>query len=136
METLTVQIPENPSDYFLEFSSKEEYLKKRAEWREIYKWLSNAIRHNKRIWKAKIKANDKIYRRMKKKGWYFYTTSLSSEDYLSGKAEYRERVKRATADIPKEISWSYVTATQMLEIRQRMKIESSRQRELSTIAKI
>lgn len=135
METLTVQIPEDPSIYFLEFSSKEEYLKKRDEWRTIYKWLSKAIRHNKHVCKARVKANAKIYRRMNKKGWYLYSLAIGRENYSNGLAEYNERVKKATADIPKELSWDYVDAPQMLEIRQEMKVKSSRQRELSLMAK-
>ncbi len=134
METLTIQIPDEPSEYFLEFSSKEEYLKKRDEWKQIYKWLSKAIRHNKNVWKAHIKANAKIHCRMNKKGWNMYRM-MPREEYSAGLAEYNKRVKNATANIPKNVSF-YIDPTQMLEIRKYMKEKSSNQRKLSLINKV
>lgn len=38
-------------EYFLIFSSKEEYLEKRKEWREIYDLLSKELRNNKQVHK-------------------------------------------------------------------------------------
>jgi hypothetical protein len=130
METLTINVPENPSKYFLEFSSKEEYLKKRQEWREIYRYNSVITRYNKRVEKQFIKAKFKIYRRMNKKNWYFYWSGMTRETYQPGLAEYKERLEKATKNIPKPL-YTVINPTEFLKIRKQMKIESSKQRELS-----
>ena len=129
METLILEISNNPSDFFLNFSTKDEYLKKRQIWRDIYKWLSATIRHNKKVDKAHSKAKAKVYRRMMKKGWCLYSYRCSY-DHKTGLTEYRERLKVATKDIPNQKS-QYVKATDMLKIRKAMKEKSCKQRAAS-----
>lgn len=142
METLTSPIiPSNPREYFLEFSSKEEYLKKRTEWRAIYKWLSNAIRHNKRVLKSEARAFSLVEHRMVKAGkfpGYGYASSLHyhcslgrfSKDSLE---EFKSRRKVAEDKIPKPVKTGWLQATDLLEIRKLMKEESVRQRNLQLV---
>lgn len=133
METLTPSIPSNPRQYFLEFSSKEEYLTKRTEWRELYKWLSKAIRHNKQVWKADARASSKIEHRMVKAqkfaGYGYvhphYCSRQCSEDSVE---EYKSRLKIAKSNIPQRIQTEWLDATDLLEIRRLMKEGSARQR--------
>ena len=140
METLTSPvIPSDLHEHFLEFSSKEEYLKKRAEWRAIYKWLSVAIRHNKRVDKASARAVSLIEHRMVKSGklpghgcayhlrYYCSTGRLSKETF----EEFDARRKAAEANIPKRIGIGGLDATDLLKIRQIMKEKSCAQRGLS-----
>lgn len=131
METLTFQVPEDCSAYFLDFSTKEEYFAKRSEWRELYKCLSKAIRHNKAIRKASQKAWAKVYRRMNKKGRNQFSTSLSREDYSKGREEFSDRLKRANESIPKVVSEMGLDPTELLAIRKLMEEESSKQRKLA-----
>lgn len=128
METLTFEIPDEPSNYFLEFSSKEEYLRKRDEWRQLYKWLSKTIRQNKKVSKAYQSAFTKIRDRMAKKGWSYYP-SIKSEDYLKGFSEYETRARNARHNLPKGVSERSLDPTEMLRVRREMKEESRRQRE-------
>jgi phage pi2 protein 07 len=139
MEALTVQIPENPSKYFLDFSSKEEYLTKRDEWKAIYKWLSKALRHNKKVYKAYLKANAKVQNRMAKKGWTPYPPyqETKTEKWSAGLSEMRDRVKVATSGIPDGIGTVLcLDATKLLEIRKFMKEDSRKQREESLLSKV
>lgn len=134
METLTSPVvPSNPREYFLEFSSKEEYLKKRTEWRAIYKWLSKAIRHNKQVDKASARAFSLIEHRMVKSsklpgyGWlghYLWSSKISEEV----KEEVRSRRKLAEAKIPERIKTGWLDATDLLKIRHLMKRKSALQR--------
>jgi hypothetical protein len=135
METLTFEIPDDLSDYFLDFSSKEEYLTKRSEWRELYKWLSRAIRHNKKSNKIELKTRAKIMNRMNKKGWngwYCYPSS-NRDEFESGLAEFNSRVQVALSGFPEEVSLYGLDATELLGIRKEMKVESSKQREASLL---
>ena len=139
METLTVQIPDNPSEYFLDFSSKEEYLTKRDEWRAIYKWLSKALRHNKKVDKAYLKANAKVQNRMARKGWTPYPPyqETKTEKWSAGLSEMRDRVKDATSGITDEIGIARcLNATELLSIRKFMKEYSRKQREKSLLSKV
>lgn len=149
METLTVQIPDNLSEYFLEFSSKEEYLKKRTEWREIYKWLTKAIRHNKNAFKIELKTRHKILNRMHKKGWddmhishcksrltvYSWISVKRKEENKEFYDEYHSRCDAALTSTPDKVSLHGLDATELLEIRAKMKVESSKQREASLSCK-
>lgn len=141
METLTPNIPSNPRQYFLEFSSKEEYLSKRSEWRTLYKWLSKAIRHNKRVYKAEARAFSLVEHRMVKAGklpGYGYASSLYYHCSLGrltkeSLEEFISRRKAAEAKIPKPIKTEWLQATDLLEIRKLMKEESVRQRNLQLV---
>lgn len=133
METLTPEIPSNPRSYFLEFSSKEEYLAKRAEWRELYKWLSKAIRHNKQVWKANARASSMIEHRMvkaQKLPGYGYAHPHYCSRQCSGESvkEYKSRLKTAKSNIPQRIKTEWLDATDLLEIRKLMKEASAHQR--------
>lgn len=134
MESLIPQIPSNPHQYFLEFASKEEYLEKRAEWRRLYKWLSKAIRHNKRVCRANARASSMIEHRMVKAqklpGYGYvhphYCSRQCSEESVE---EYRSRLNTAKSSIPQRIKTERLDATNLLKVRQLMKEESIRQRE-------
>jgi hypothetical protein len=136
METLNFEVPRDYRSYFLTFSSKDEYLQKRSEWRTLYKWLSKVIRHNRNVDKAKNRAFNLIELRMVKGGklpscgcmcHYLWSTNLSDET----RKEFRNRLKKAEDTIPKRISYLYLDPCELLKIRQEMKSESSRQRSLS-----
>jgi hypothetical protein len=129
METLNLQLQiDCPSEYFLTFSSKDEYLRKREEWKTLYKWLSKVIRHNKAVFKSRQKATAKIEKRMAKKGWVPWNYTLSREEYSTGLSEFKDRVKTASSGIPEEICTRRLDPTLLLKIRKKMKEESSRQR--------
>ena len=62
------QIQDYTQEYFATFSSKEEYLKKRSEWRLMYKELSSYIRNRKKYdsvqYKLWQKAQSDILKKM------------------------------------------------------------------------
>jgi hypothetical protein len=137
METLTIQIPDNLFEYFLEFDSKEEYLQKRSEWKEMYKWLTRAIRHNKKYDRITGKIWHKLMKRMHKKGWtgVYMSWVDDIETYNKGRDEFNARYKVAVTGIPEPVSLLGLDATELLTIRAEMKVESSKQREASLACK-
>jgi hypothetical protein len=136
METLNFEVPRDYRSYFLTFSSKEEYLQKRSEWRTLYKWLSKAIRHNRNVDKAKNRAFNLIELRMIRGGKipahrtaaHFVWSPDCGKDV---REEFHRRLKRSEEGIPKRVSNLHLDPCELLKIRKEMKSESSRQRSLS-----
>lgn len=134
METVIPNIPSNPRQYFLEFSSKSEYLEKRSEWRTLYQWLSKTIRHNKRVHKAYSRTFSLIVHRMVKSS-KFSAYSWKARTFVGSeiKEEFKSRLKVSKTKIPERIETKWLDATDLLEIRKMMKEESMRQRKLQLV---
>jgi hypothetical protein len=108
-----LSLGEYDTDFFLEFSSKEEYLSKRSLWRQIYKNLSLEIRHNKNV-------NKEYFRAMARAS----TNSLSSRSYHQLLKEAYDKIPKSKSEYTK-----YYDATELLEIRHEQKKLSKEQRE-------
>lgn len=106
LTTLDNQMTYPDYEYFLEFSSKEEYLQKRSEWREAYKNLSDEIRHNKNSCKEVCR--------------FFSETKKPKKPWN----EIPETIREYTR---------YYDATKMLEIRHQQKALSKEQREKALV---
>jgi hypothetical protein len=119
METLTTLIGDNPKEYFLEFSSKEDYLQKVQTWKSLYKLLSYAIRHNKKAHKATLRAQSLVQHRMIKAGKYWWATVHYAE-YIKRRDAAFSRVAKPYLDEP-------YNPTYLLKIRGEMKVKSVRQ---------
>ena len=95
-------------DYFLTFSTKEEYLLKRSEWRYLYNLVSDELRNNKLYWK-----------------WTCRYYSKPKVPFIF--PDPFPRLKK---------EWTrLIYAPQFLELRHKMKILSAKQREESLIDK-
>lgn len=104
--------PDSAQEYFLEFSTREEYFAKRDQWKELYTQLSWVIRSNKNRSKSLRSWRDKIQHRIAKSG----------RAYIP--AEFNERYAMATRSIPPQISELGFNATELLEIRADMKAQA------------
>ena len=93
--------------YFLDFSSKEEYLAKRQEWREIYKFLSEELRHNKQVhkWQCRRYSNHK-----------------------------KPIIFPDPFPVYKKYACDFINPVKMLEIRHQQKVLSKEQREKALVA--
>jgi hypothetical protein len=112
-------------EFFLEFSSKEEYLQKRSLWRETYKNLSLEIRHNKNVNKEYFRAKARVINSLGLNTRYWYQW----EDHQ--RRSYHELLKEECDKIPasKKEYTGFYDATEMLEIRHQQKELSKEQRE-------
>ena len=112
-------------EFFLEFSSKEEYLLKRSLWREIYKNLSLEIRHNKNVNKEYSRAMARVINSLGLNTRYWYQW----EDHQ--RRSYHQLLKEECDKIPasKKEYTKYYDATELLEIRHEQKKLSKEQRE-------
>jgi 2-keto-4-pentenoate hydratase/2-oxohepta-3-ene-1,7-dioic acid hydratase in catechol pathway len=119
METLIETVGSSPKEFFLNFSSKEEYLQKVQVWKSLYKLLSHAIRHNKKASKARLRAQSLVQHRMTKAGKCWFVTS----NY----AEYLKRRDKALSMLPNDFLHEPYDPTLLLKIRSEMKVKSVRQ---------
>jgi hypothetical protein len=124
METLTATVGNDPKNYFLEFSSKEEYLQKVQTWKSLYKALSQAIRHNKQRNKKLTSAQSIVQHRMNKAGKATNWWSLVKDN--PNYAEYKRRVELATSGIDKTTMKEPYDPTFLLKIRGEMKVKSTK----------
>lgn len=117
----------NYEEYFTTFSSKEEYLVKRTEWRDLYQRLSEDIRHNKHVHKEHCRAFSKVVRILDIEGKYWYRlTDLKRKQYHEELAKERSKIPN------KRIALTHwYDPTELLKVRHEMKELSRQQREES-----
>lgn len=120
------------TEFFLEFSSKEEYLYKRSLWRETYKNLSLEIRHNKNVSKITHRNYSKSFEEACKiyannvRDWNFY---LKIDEIMNDPLPESGVIKRSELPKSKNEYTKYYDATELLEIRHEQKKLSKEQRE-------
>ena len=119
METLIAIVGDSPKKYFLEFSSKEEYLQKVQIWKSLYKLLSQAIRHNKKVIKSLLRAQSLVQHRMNKAGNTWWAADCQKE-YIKRRNAALSRVRKPYLDEP-------YNPTHLLKTRAEMKAKSIKQ---------
>lgn len=115
---------DNYEEYFTTFSSKEEYLLKRSEWRDLYRRLSLDIRHNKHVKKEQFRAVSRVEKSLCIVGQYWYQLPDSKM------REYRKELLQEQIKIP-DARRIWYDATELLKVRHEMKDLSRQQREES-----
>lgn len=129
LSDLKMQVPNvNPSEivaYFLNFSTKEEYLERRAEWRALYAYLSSAIRSNKNRNRSRQSWSDRITYRIMKTG--DYEKDRWGNPLVRGSEEHSSRFAMATRNVPPEMDTLGHDPTELLKVRHSMKVEAALQ---------
>jgi hypothetical protein len=135
LQTTEMKIPtvtaKDAKEYFLNFSTREEYLVLRAEWRALYAYLSQAIRSNKNRFRTTVSWRAKIaYRMAKAQGLQGTPLQLAMRQANDKEwaAEYAARTKMATRNVPPAMDELGHNATDLLDIRLRMKLLAGAQR--------